>query len=105
MRNLQAFFMAETSYTAKDIQVLHGVGASVVNALSERLVAEVHRDGKIHRQQFERGTPLGPVEIAGKVDKDDTGTTISFLPDSEIFEELDMNTDTLTQRLRETAFL
>jgi DNA gyrase subunit B len=84
---------------------LHGVGASVVNALSERLVAEVRRDGKIHRQAFERGTPLGPVEIAGTVDKDDTGTTISFLPDSEIFEELDMNADTLTQRLRETAFL
>src|SRR5437868_4203788 len=84
---------------------LHGVGASVVNALSERLVAEVSRDGKLYRQEFERGNPLGPVEIAGKVDKDDTGTTISFLPDSEIFEELDMNTDTLTQRLRETAFL
>jgi DNA gyrase subunit B len=84
---------------------LHGVGASVVNALSERLVAEVRRDGQIYRQQFERGTPLGPVEIAGKVEKNDTGTTISFLPDAEIFEELDMNADTLTQRLRETAFL
>jgi DNA gyrase subunit B len=84
---------------------LHGVGASVVNALSERLVAEVRRDGKMYRQEFERGTPLGPVEIIGEVDKDDTGTTISFLPDSEIFEELDMNADTLTQRLRETAFL
>ncbi|HEX3225932.1 MAG TPA: DNA topoisomerase (ATP-hydrolyzing) subunit B [Gaiellaceae bacterium] len=84
---------------------LHGVGASVVNALSERLVAEVRRDGKLHRQQFERGTPLGPVEIVGDVDKGDTGTTISFLPDAEIFEELDMNADTLTQRLRETAFL
>jgi DNA gyrase subunit B len=84
---------------------LHGVGASVVNALSERLVAEVRRDGKLHRQEFERGVPLGPVEIAGEVAKDDTGTTISFLPDSEVFEELDMNADTLTQRLRETAFL
>jgi DNA gyrase subunit B len=84
---------------------LHGVGASVVNALSERLVAEVRRDGKLYRQDFERGTPLGPVEIAAEVDKDDTGTTISFLPDSEIFEELDMNADTVTQRLRETAFL
>ncbi|HEY2371591.1 MAG TPA: DNA topoisomerase (ATP-hydrolyzing) subunit B [Gaiellaceae bacterium] len=84
---------------------LHGVGASVVNALSERLVAEVRRDGKLYRQEFERGTPLGPVEIAGTVDKNDTGTTISFLPDSEIFEELDMNADTLTQRMRETAFL
>jgi DNA gyrase subunit B len=84
---------------------LHGVGASVVNALSERLVAEVRRDGKVYRQEFERGTPLGPVEVTGKVDKDDTGTTISFLPDSDVFEELDMNADTLTQRLRETAFL
>src|SRR4051794_2179821 len=83
---------------------LHGVGASVVNALSERLVAEVRRDGKLYRQEFERGNPLGPVELVGETD-DATGTTISFLPDSEIFEELDMNADTLTQRLRETAFL
>jgi DNA gyrase subunit B len=84
---------------------LHGVGASVVNALSERLVAEVRRDGKLYRQSFERGTPLGPVEVAGDAAKDDTGTTISFLPDAEIFEELEMNSDTLLQRLRETAFL
>jgi DNA gyrase subunit B len=84
---------------------LHGVGASVVNALSERLVAEVRRDGRLYRQSFERGVPLGPVEVAGEVDADDTGTTVSFLPDAEIFEELDMNADTLTQRLRETAFL
>jgi DNA gyrase subunit B len=82
---------------------LHGVGVSVVNALSERLVAEVRRDGKLHRQEFERGNPLGPVEIVGE--SADTGTTIHFLPDSEIFEELDMNADTLVQRLRETAFL
>src|SRR5690242_8173270 len=68
---------------------LHGVGVSVVNALSERLVAEVRRDGKIHRQQFERGDPLGPITVVGDVEKDDTGTTISFLPDSEIFEELE----------------
>jgi DNA gyrase subunit B len=82
---------------------LHGVGVSVVNALSERLVAEVHRDGKVHRQEFERGNPLGPIEIAGEAD--DTGTTIHFLPDSEIFEELDVDAGTVTQRLRETAFL
>jgi DNA gyrase subunit B len=82
---------------------LHGVGVSVVNALSERLVADVRRDGKTHRQEFERGNPTGPIEVVG--DADDTGTTIHFLPDSEIFEELDMNADTLTQRLRETAFL
>jgi DNA gyrase subunit B len=84
---------------------LHGVGASVVNALSERLVAEVRRDGKLYRQEFERGNPLGPVEVVGEAGDGDTGTTIVFLPDSEIFEELDMNADTLVQRLRETAFL
>jgi len=84
---------------------LHGVGVSVVNALSERLVAEVRRDGKIHRQSFERGTPTGDVEIVGEAHAGDTGTTISFLPDSEIFEEVDFSTQTLVQRLRETAFL
>src|SRR5947208_6275956 len=79
---------------------LHGVGVSVVNALSERLVVEVRRDGKLYRQEFERGNPLGPVEVVGE--SDDTGTTVSFLPDSEIFEELDMHTHTLVQRLRQT---
>src|SRR5918995_498743 len=84
---------------------LHGVGVSVVNALSERLVAEVRRDGQIHRQEFERGVPRGDVEIAGETPKGETGTTISFLPDSEIFEEVDFSLSTLIQRLRETAFL
>jgi DNA gyrase subunit B len=85
---------------------LHGVGVSVVNALSERLVAEVRRDGKVHRQEFERGEPTGDMEIVGKMAKGDpTGTTITFLPDSEIFEELDVEASTITQRLRETAFL
>jgi DNA gyrase subunit B len=82
---------------------LHGVGVSVVNALSERLVAEVRRGGKLYRQQFERGTPLGPVDISD--DDGDTGTTISFLPDAGIFEEIDIEAGTVTQRLRETAFL
>jgi DNA gyrase subunit B len=82
---------------------LHGVGASVVNALSEWLVAEVRRDGKVYRQSFKRGVPDGPVEVVGE--STDTGTTIQFLPDSEIFEELDMVAETLLQRLRETAFL
>ena len=59
---------------------LHGVGVSVVNALSERLVAEVRRDGKLYRQEFERGVPQGDVEIAGEADKSETGTTIHFLP-------------------------
>src|SRR5881398_3395850 len=85
---------------------LHGVGVSVVNALSERLVAEVRRDGKIHRQEFERGDPTGHMEVVGDMAKGDpTGTTITFLPDSEIFEELDVEAATITQRLRETAFL
>src|SRR2546423_9273969 len=85
---------------------LHGVGVSVVNALSERLVAEVRRDGKVHRQEFERGEPTGDMEVVGKMDKGDpTGTTITFLPDSEVFEELDVEASTITQRLRETAFL
>ncbi len=84
---------------------LHGVGVSVVNALSERLVAEVRRDGNVYRQEFERGAPLGDVDIVGKVDESDTGTTIHFLPDAEIFEEVDFSISTLVQRLRETAFL
>ncbi|TML55242.1 MAG: DNA gyrase subunit B, partial [Actinobacteria bacterium] len=85
---------------------LHGVGVSVVNALSERLVAEVRRDGKIHRQEFERGEPTGDMELVGEMAKGDpTGTTITFLPDSEVFEELDVEAATITQRLRETAFL
>src|SRR5437868_822050 len=84
---------------------LHGVGVSVVNALSEWLVAEVRRDGKVYRQEFTRGAPNGDVEVVGKAEKGDTGTTISFLPDGEIFEELELSAETLTQRLRETAFL
>src|SRR5437867_2677454 len=84
---------------------LHGVGVSVVNALSEWLIAEVRRDGKIYRQEFARGVPGGDVEVVGKAEKGDTGTTIMFLPDAEVFEELELSADTLEQRLRETAFL
>jgi DNA gyrase subunit B len=84
---------------------LHGVGVSVVNALSEWLIAEVRRDGKVYRQEFTRGVPNGEVEEAGKAENGDTGTTISFLPDAEIFEEVDFSAETLQQRLRETAFL
>jgi DNA gyrase subunit B len=85
---------------------LHGVGVSVVNALSERFVAEVRRDGRIYRQEFERGEPTGEMEVVGKMAKNDpTGTTITYLPDSEIFEELDIEAGALTQRMRETAFL
>jgi DNA gyrase subunit B len=82
---------------------LHGVGVSVVNALSEWLVAEVRRDGKVYRQEFARGEPTTDLQAVGE--SDETGTTIEFLPDSEIFEELDIEAGTVTQRLRETAFL
>ena len=84
---------------------LHGVGVSVVNALSEWLIAEVRRGGKIYRQEFTRGDPNADMEIVGKADKGDTGTTISFLPDAEVFEELELSAETLQQRFRETAFL
>jgi DNA gyrase subunit B len=84
---------------------LHGVGVSVVNALSEWLTAEVCRDGKRYRQEFTRGVPTGDMQTAGKCEKADTGTTITFLPDAEIFEEIEWSTETLVQRLRETAFL
>ncbi len=82
---------------------LHGVGVSVVNALSERLVAEVHRDGKLYRQEFERGEPTGAMKKVGPTNR--RGTTINYLPDAEIFEEMELSAETLQQRLRETAFL
>jgi DNA gyrase subunit B len=82
---------------------LHGVGVSVVNALSEWLTAEVHVDGKVYRQEFARGEPLTDVKKVGMTK--DSGTTISFLPDAEVFEEVDYSAETLIQRLRETAFL
>jgi DNA gyrase subunit B len=84
---------------------LHGVGVSVVNALSEWLVADVRRGGKHYRQEFCRGAPTGDMEVVGKAAKEDTGTTIAFLPDAEIFEEIEWSDETLVQRLRETAFL
>src|SRR5918995_460529 len=87
---------------------LHGVGVSVVNALSEWLKVEVRRDGKISRQEFCRGEPTTELAVAGKTQgKKDTGTTITFLPDLEIFDEdeFEWSMDTLVQRLRETAFL
>ena len=83
---------------------LHGVGVSVVNALSEWLTVEVHRDGNVYKQSFARGEPTGELEVAGKAT--DTGTTITFFPDvEEIFEDGDWSYETLSQRLRETAFL
>jgi DNA gyrase subunit B len=82
---------------------LHGVGVSVVNALSEWLVAEVYRDGKIYRQEYERGVPKADMEVTGKTKE--TGTKIAFLPDADVFEDVEFSVETLVQRLRETAFL
>ena len=82
---------------------LHGVGVSCVNALSQWLEVEVRRDGQVHHQRFERGTPVTPLEKIGEVKG--TGTRISFLPDPEIFSETTYNWDTLASRLRELAFL
>jgi len=82
---------------------LHGVGVSVVNALSESLVVEVRRDGHHWSQEYERGTPKHPLKKGAKTSE--TGTTVTFLPDADIFESLDYEFDTLEQRLRETAFL
>src|SRR5438045_3097795 len=82
---------------------LHGVGVSVVNALSEWLVAEVHRDGKIWRQEFARGEPVDKMKKTGLTNE--TGTIISFLPDAEVFEETELSAEALVARLREMAFL
>ncbi|TET57754.1 MAG: DNA topoisomerase (ATP-hydrolyzing) subunit B [Dehalococcoidia bacterium] len=82
---------------------LHGVGASVVNALSSWLNVEIKRQGKIHRQEYQRGVPKGDVEITG--DAQDTGTSITFLADEKIFEDIDYDFDLACQRLRELAYL
>ncbi len=84
---------------------LHGVGASVVNALSEWLEVEVCTEGKIYRQRYERGRTMYPLKMIGECPADKHGTKVSFLPDKEIFEETVYDYDTLKIRLRETAFL
>ena len=84
---------------------LHGVGASVVNALSEWLTVQVRREGKIYEEKFERGKVVSPITVIGECGPDESGTTVNFLPDSEIFEETVYDYDTLKTRLRETAFL
>ncbi|MBQ7227954.1 MAG: DNA topoisomerase (ATP-hydrolyzing) subunit B [Clostridia bacterium] len=82
---------------------LHGVGVTVVNALSEWLDVEVCRGGKIHRQRFNRGVPMKDLAVIGNTDK--TGTKVSFMPDPDIFETVDFNFETIRQRLREVAYL
>jgi len=84
---------------------LHGVGMSVVNALSTWLHVEVMKNGNIYHQEFMRGKTMTELQIIGKVDPDKTGTKITFSPDPEIFEETVFNFDTLAHRLRELSFL
>jgi DNA gyrase subunit B len=82
---------------------LHGVGASVVNALSEWCYVEVRRDAKVHKQAYQRGKPNGPLEITGTTDEH--GTFTRFKPDSEIFPDTNFSFETLSRRLKELAFL
>ena len=82
---------------------LHGVGVSVVNALSERLDLEIWRNGQVYQQSYERGTPIRDLEMTGTTQR--RGTKVTFRPDPQIFEAIDYSFDTLAQRLRELAFL
>jgi len=84
---------------------LHGVGVSVVNALSTKLIATVKRDGNIYQQEYKTGIPLTDVKIIGKCDKNETGTTITFYPDKEIFSTTEFDFSILKKRLQEIAFL
>ena len=85
---------------------LHGVGASVVNALSEWLEVKVYQNGKIHEQRYERGKVMYPLKVVGECPEEKTGTEVTFLPDKEIFTETqEYSYDTLKARLREMAFL
>ena len=84
---------------------LHGVGASVVNALSTHLEVTIYHEGKIYRQRYERGKVVYKLKVIGECDPKKTGTTVTFLPDSEIFEETIFDFNVLKQRLREMAFL
>ena len=82
---------------------LHGVGASVVNALSSKLVAEVYKGGRVHRQTYTRGVPDGPMEVAGRTDRH--GTLIRWWPDATVFDSVEHSWDIVANRLREVAFL
>ncbi len=84
---------------------LHGVGISVTNALSKVLIVQVKRNGKLYEQRYERGKTASPLNIIGEVDPKETGTTVNFLPDNEIFPITEFSFDILSSRLRELAFL
>ena len=84
---------------------LHGVGASVVNALSNWLEVQIYQDGKIHKQRYERGHVCYPLKVVGECPLEQTGTRVDFMPDDTIFEETVFDFDTLKNRLREMAFL
>ena len=84
---------------------LHGVGASVVNALSEWLEVTIFQEGKVYRQRYERGNTVYSLKVIGECEPDKTGTMVSFMADSEVFEDLNYDFDTIKQRLREMAFL
>ncbi|MHB1685894.1 MAG: DNA topoisomerase (ATP-hydrolyzing) subunit B [Ignavibacteriaceae bacterium] len=84
---------------------LHGVGVSVVNALSEWLKVEVKRDGKVYFQEYHRGAPVKPVKEIDKAKKNETGTKVTFMPDSEIFKTNKFKFDTIAERMRELAYL
>ena len=84
---------------------LHGVGLSVVNALSTRLTAQIKRNGHVYRQSYENGAPLSDVEIIGECPEAETGTRITYLANDEIFDEISYNFDLIAARMRELAFL
>ncbi len=84
---------------------LHGVGASVVNALSNWLEVQIYNEGKIYQQRYEKGHVCYPLKVVGECDKEKTGTKVTFLPDDTIFEDTVYDHDILKQRLREMAFL
>ena len=84
---------------------LHGVGASVVNALSVWLEVEIYNEGKIYKQRYERGKSAYQLKVVGECEADKTGTKVTFLPDAEIFEETEFDYNILKQRFREMAFL
>ncbi len=84
---------------------LHGVGVSCVNALSKKLIVQVKRDGKIHEQTYKIGVPQGPVRVTGSVKDGETGTSVTFYPDDEIFSTVNFDFSVIVNRVRELAFL